>query len=314
MPSRRDALKVGMSTIALATLPKIASGQELVQENINCTLQRIACILHRENLVQKTEFRPVRCPTKGVIQYRWSHYYPFADQHNMLDSIEATNQQLLAVMQRIRSIPGAGLDALMHEGLIKGREQEMIEWSQEIHRELIRNMFERPIPFSFRGAAPSEKTVSREMANEKNLERKTTYVEMLDDVNSISMRISPLARLGAGYFMWREGVSLEAAEDPYIDEKSYNAFYGDSKEEFQKWVIDAREEQFAKFIRESHRPITHFLIGAMHDLTNDLNTTTKERISHLNITVQGVLDSEKRNAELIAKEESNDNKFSHRPF
>lgn len=297
MHTRRSFLQSVVGAAALASLPRLGAAQEQT-EDINCTLQRVSCLLHDQQLVVRTVFRPVPRPTKGLVQYRWAHYYPYAEEDEMMQPIQEANMQLVKVMRRVHAMPDAGFDALMHEGLVKGREQEMIECNQETHRELMRSMFAKQLPIEIiRIIPPSDDSVQKEMANEENLERETSYVEKLDDDYSIRMRVSPLARLGAGYVLWRDGVPLDAAEDPAIDDKAFLAFHGDDEAEFKKWVFEERDKNFVDFIDQSPRRITHLLLGANHDLTDDL-ANSEEQISHLIVTVQGVLDAEKREAEL----------------
>ncbi len=107
---------------------------------VNITIERIAALLREKKVVECAEVRKAPNATKAIVQWQWAHYQPAIDLE-YLPHIERVNRELYAAMDAVRAMPEAGFSELMHEGLIKGREGELIDHYLQEQRAIIRNIF-----------------------------------------------------------------------------------------------------------------------------------------------------------------------------
>jgi len=298
MLSRRaffsEAAAIGATLLGAGSLR--AEQPDVPAVFINDTLERIASVLKKEKLVADADLYLVDAPTKGIVQWRWAHYRPDVPRW-CVPYVERTNRQLFHAMDRTRTIPGAQLDSLLHEGLIHGRGHLQFDKCMATQRELIRTLFTRPHPFVVRDIPPSPETVEKELYVFENLDRPVFQNVYVNGARQ-GISMSPLTRLGAGHVLSvTRDVWLEETECPVLDAKAEQAERSGSEEEHRKWVMEARDAHFTEVIAACRRAIAHFLVGFGHDLTDDIenhNTLQNDnQMSHLVLTMQGVLDAEK---------------------
>lgn len=290
MQNRREFL-----TSALATGASFAATRLFGQESekpelgINDRLRKISASLQCSAELGDIKEHFVDSPTAALVQWRWVHFTRrILDRH--LPTLEKANDEIYSSMQTVHAVEGTGLDALMLEGLVEDRWKTQIEEYREIHRYLIQRQFTTVIPFGIgQDIAPTEETVDRELNVAENLQRPVHQV-VYPNGRPRTVKASPLGRLGAGYMMHtQKGVALLPAEDPFIDAKAEWAEGWGTQEEFDRWVMTERDKHFVKLVQDSKRQITHLLVGANHDLTND----TPKDMSHMVITVKSVMEAEK---------------------
>ncbi len=262
---------------------------------INETLERIASTLKSKNLVADADLHLVDAPTKALVQWRWVHYRPGIPSP-WLPFAERTNRQLFHAMDTTCSIPGAQLDLLLHECLLRGRAQEQIDYAMQVQRSLIQTQFIKPHPFTGMDMLPPDSVVEKELNVFANLDRPVSqFVKVKGQEQRV--RISPLTRLGAGHVLSAtRGVWLGEAECPILDARAEAAERSKKPEEIEKWVFVERNKHMVKVVASSRRSINHLIAGYMHDLRGDVETfntlESDNQMSHLVLSVQGVLDAE----------------------
>lgn len=273
---------------ATQLLPQ-ASAQEKEKIDINSTLQNIANTLRAEPFLASVEEHLVPNPSIGLKQWRWWHFRPDLDEAQFPE-VEKVNADLLPAMKTVHALPNSGLDMLLQEGFVTGRIQSQILDYRQTHRQVVelQNTFTVPLAPDIR---PSQETIEREMANSEHV-TKSVYQFVFPNGKARQVKISPLARFGAGFILAHQnGVELFPAEDPAIDAQAERAEQSGDKDEYDKWVLRERDAHFIKIVRESKRHMMHLLVGASHDLTDDIavsNDKNLEKISHLVVTVKSL--------------------------
>lgn len=261
---------------------------------INDTLESIAALLKGKGLVESVEFHGAKKPKKGVVQWRWTHYRP-AIALEWLPYVERTNRELFAAMDAVRTMPDSGLDSIMHEGLIENRESQMIDHYREEQRIIVRTALTVPNPFGFQDITPSERAVDEGLKVFKNLDRPVNQFVCYEG-QWYQERISALSRFGAGYIQSQvHGVALRPAEDATLDANAAKAEKSGDAAEFQRCVHAERDKHFIALVAAAKERIVHLLVGYAHVLTDDIgehNSVSKDDISHLVVTVPGVVASE----------------------
>lgn len=204
------------------------------------------------------------------------------------------NEDLFKGMQVVYNIPNSGLDLLLHEGFIAGREKAQLEDCQRTHRQIVELQCTIHVPFAT-SIPPKPAIVEKELCNPEHITRAVNqFVYPHSQARQVS--VSPLTRFGAGYALSAlKDVELLAAEDPILDEKAAHAEQYGMKDDFEKWVMTERDAHFVNLVREHRNRIMHLLVGYAHDLTDDVaksNTEHDEQISHIVVTVKSLADRE----------------------
>lgn len=230
--------------------------------------------------------------TKGFVQWGWAHFHRDASSWQLRD-VERVNRAYLRAMQSVQEVPDAGLDALLHEGLVEGNEAVRIEELRDVHRALLRVLLAKPnVFFLGRMLPPSEETVEQEMGNIEHFHASPLQWIRPTHGPAWTMRLSILARLGVGYALSTQGkLRLLPAEDPFIDARAEEAEGSGDPDAFAEWVIQKRDEHFVHVVRGYPGRICHMLVGFNHVLTDLLrqgNGRAHDNISTLVIGVRGV--------------------------
>lgn len=289
MPTRREFLRSATAGTSLCFAPSLAFPEEkkVVGAGINDTLGAIADLLKKQESVMRVESRLVEHPTVGLVQWRWIHFCE-AVGIEQFDQLEEVNAKLVSMMKLVREQKGSGLDRLMHEGLVTGRVKEQLEDMRKVHRELIEKQCKNRAVKD----ADLEKMTDESLNKMERLLEPTTQIF---DTSRGTMRIftmSPLARLGAGYILSTQSpLTLMDMEDPVIDRKAAEAEQSGSAYLYNKWVMTERDKHFLKLICKERGRVNHFMVGAAHDLTDDITREHEngtEKISHVVVTVDGV--------------------------
>ncbi len=288
MQNRREFLQA-LGGLALAGA--VARGSEPEPKDINDRLKLIAETLRGKLEGGKVEEHLVEKPTTGLVQWRWVHFCRSLEPRQW-PLLEQVNTELLGGMQAVHGLPESGLDRLMHEGLVEGRVAEQVEGFRTIHRELITRKFTAHVPFGIgQEILPSKERVNEELNVPKNMEAPVSQIVYFGRERR-QFRVSTLARLGAGYSLGiHNKTELLAAEDPELDAKAEWAERWGTKEEYEEHVMRARDAHFLKLVVGSKAKIVHLLVGAAHDLRDDIATRHKEHgetISHLVVSTKGV--------------------------
>ncbi len=289
MFSRRVFLQSAGAALACGTLPVLA--EEAKSPGINETLNIIAETLRKLKEVDEVTEHFVEGPAKGFVQWQWAHFRPELAEHHFAQT-ETVNANLLPAMEAAHALPHAGLDTLLHEGMVEGRIKDQLAEYARVQRELIRFRFTTVVPFGgVNDIPPSEDIVDRELNVRENLLKPLNQV-VYPYGKARRVRLSPLARLGAGYILaGQKPVTLLSAEDPTLDAKAERAEQSGDAAEYQRWVMDERDKHFAKLVHESKARIVHLLVGYGHDLTDEVGALNKHhdaRLSHLVVRVKGL--------------------------
>ncbi len=295
MQNRREFLQAAFGGVALAATG--ALGGEPEKKGINDTLKAIAEKLRGVSEGAKIEERFVENPDTGLVQWRWMHFCRGLTKEQCPE-LERINEELLTGMQSVYELPESGLDHLMHEGLVEGRVADQMEGYRAIHRELIERKFTTVIPFGVgQDIAPSRERVDEELNVLRNMQS-PVYQIVRFGREQRQVRLSTLARLGAGYSLAsQKKIELLAAEDPELDAKAEWAEQWGTKEEYEQHVMTARDAHFVKLVRQAKLRIVHLLVGAAHDLTDDIAGGKEEygeNISHLIVSTKGVTEMKLR--------------------
>ena len=287
--------------LALGEAPSLAKEPEM--PSVNGTLEAIAALLKEKKLVESAEFLPAEDAAKGIVQWRWAHFRPEI-RSEYVPHMQRVNRELFHAMSAVRALPGAGLEELMHEGIIEGRTDDVVRRYRETHREIIRYQLATRAQLRIPYKDPTEEDVDREANVFANIDRPVIHT-LQDARGTVVQELSVLTRLGAGYALVpMHGVALRASEDPAIDAKAAeHEFEGDTPE-FRRWVHVERDKHFVKLAAASPRPIEHLLVGYSHVLTDDVaahNASSKNAFSHLVVTVPGIPAVEALDKELFPK-------------
>lgn len=291
MLTRREWLA---TTVALSATAAFADdAAERVGEDINATLRRIADVLDQCPVVARVDRHLEERPSGGLVQWRWAHFlHDLSDEQ--LRQTDRVNRELLVGMRAVKEVQGSGLDELLQEGLVDGKD-EYVAWLAKWHRELIQRQLTVTPAFSLgKDIPPKDEAVERALNDMKHLKRMTHQMQYPNTGSPRSVRLSPIGKIGAGYVMsLQHGVKLVPAEDPEIDTKAAAVEAKDphrSTPEWKKWVMTERNTHVVKLVRESRRPINHLLMGYDHDLRSDVQQSAVDGkpLSHLVVTVSGL--------------------------
>lgn len=287
---RRTFLAGLAGTAALGAMDSFGTESEEQSVDVNATLEKIAALLREKKLVESAEFHKATDAKKAIVQWRWAHYQPAIDIE-LLPHVERVNRELYAAMDAARGVPDSGLKELMHEGLIKGREGELVDVYRKQRREIVRNLFTVTNPFGGSDTFPTEQEVTRQLNIFENLD---TPVNQLVYYNGqpYTEKISALSHFGAGFIHSElNGVILVPAEDSTIYDNAHKAQFAGDPVAYERWIHAERDKHFVKVAAEAKSAIMHLLVGWGHVLTDDIeqyNLSSENDISHLVLTVPGV--------------------------
>ncbi len=301
MLSRRAFLSETAAGAALLSAGVLPAAQPSVADvHINETLERIVSVLEKNNLIAEANMQLVDAPSKGVVQWDWTHFRTHLDWV-WIPYIRKTNQQLFHAMDNTRSIPGAQFSELLHEGLVRGRGELHIAGCTELYNDL-------------RTKKRTDEFLQLFTSQQKVETRPNTFDTFDLPVSQTvyngheprRMFLSPLTRLGAGFAHHiLNGLRLQETECPILDAEAEKAELGNDPIAYQKWVIDERNKYFVQVIAACRRSVAHFLRGLAHDLTGDLQTHNElhndAQISSVTLTVQGAMEYRERMKEEAQK-------------
>lgn len=290
MQNRREFLTSALAAGACLAASRVR-GQEPSKTElaINDRLKKISDALKGTAEISDITEHFVDSPAQALVQWRWFHFSRgMLERH--LPTLEKANGEIYTSMQTVRALPDCGLDALMLEGLVEQRWEKQVEEFREIHRSLIERQFTTVIPFGVgQDIPPTKDTVDHELNVPENL-LKPVHQIVYPRGRARSVKASPLGRLGAGYMMHsQKDVALLPAEDPQIDARAEWAEHWGTQEEYDRWIFTERDKHFIKLVQANKRQITHLLVGANHNLTDD----TPKDMSHIVITVKSIAEAEK---------------------
>jgi len=284
------------SGIALGAPGLYGTEPEAPKTRINDTLRDISFRLRGLDVIDGVEEHLVDGPTVGLVQWRWVHFREDLSMQEF-DALEQVNGELLTAMQGIAREKRYALDELLLEGLIKGKEAKQMEHADALRKKLMEWKAGKSVPSGapYQRTTPSDEELARAIHSDENL--KGTMGQTVDTPNG-TMRVfsmSPLARLGAGYVLSvRQGVALRAAEDPVLDANAVAAERSGDPQEYKRCIFTERDRHFLECVLGCRRTIVHFLVGAAHDLRDDIGERMKKgdaRVSHLVVTPKGVADA-----------------------
>ncbi len=261
--------------------------------DINGNLRRVAQELRASPAVQSVDFFPDEYPTRGCTQWRWLHFHSEELRQSDIPRLEEVNHNLFTAMRTVRDMPESGLDELMQEGMVLGEEREYLKDYRRLHRTMIRRVLRTPSPCDETPPVPlSPETIRDGMKTMENMTIPVRHRVHPSHEKPHTVRISPLARLGAGYALSRfADVRLLPAEDSEIFAKAKEADRNGTEEEKYRWILYKRNQHFVTLVRTYRREMQNVLVGAAHNLRHHIwysNQKYAERISHMVVTVKGV--------------------------
>jgi len=294
MLDRRAFLQSAIgSGLALAAPALLADEPRKTDARINDTLRDIASRLQKIDVIERVEHHLVDEPETGLVQWRWLHFRDDLPLQEF-DALEQVNGELLTAMESIAREKSNALDELLLEGLFEGKEEKQMEYADKLRKEMMAWQIGKPHPSGapYLRATPSDEELAKAIHADEYVRGKMG--QTVDTANG-TMRVfsmSPLARLGAGYVLSvRQGVALRAAEDPVLDANAAAAERSGDPQEYKRCVFTERDRHFLECALGCRRKIVHFLVGAAHDLRDDI-AASKTNVSHLVVTVKGVAKAE----------------------
>lgn len=291
MLDRREFLRTMTTSAAALALPSLVDANEQCID-INQRLCGITTELRNSPVIQSVDMHMVCHPTTSLVQWRWAHFLPEIELRYS-GQVEQVNSNLLTAMKQVRAISHSGLDVLIQEGMVKGKEEHFVQLHEDIAKDLLyMGMTTAPIFHTEMTKTPTKEDVEKAMHDTDAIRQRVTHYVRTYFGDERRIRFSPLGRVGAGYFLSSDSATkLVAMEDPTIDAKARDAQYGTDKESFEKWVIAERDAHLINLVRESRRPVQHVLLGFSHDLTDDIaasNAANREQISHIIVNAKGL--------------------------
>ena len=265
--------------------------------DINSTLRKIAIVLRGSPVEAVVDEHLVENPTTALVQWRWDHFLLGMDKEQVR-RVERNNEELFEAMLLTHDIPNAGLESLMHEGLIKGREKIDLDADKHIHRALVSAQLIDADRWTGNIVGfPTNQMIEDAIKTRKSLQR-PVYQKIYDTRHCFEYTISPLTRLGVGQALSaHKNVRLTFAEDHLFIRKAAEADENQDEVEYRRWNNVERDRHFVIIARENKRHINHLLLGYKHDLTDDIRTNNyhhHKKISHIVVTVPSIPREEKK--------------------
>lgn len=259
--------------------------------DINDTLTNMACVLTASDHVENVELHLVDNPSVGFAQWRWAHFY--TDLPINVRQLEETNGHLLDAMTSVRQLPDAGLDVLLHEGMMVEIMHAQIKELRRTHREMIIAQLSGTELYGTESDnALESQVVDRATLDMQHLRTPVSHTFLTGDGRQTTIDISPLARLGAGFiFSMLHNVQLEYAENMLLYREAEQAEKSGNERWIQRAVHKKRNDYFVYRARENGRPINHLPVGYNHDLhraIRESNETFRKQMSYIVVTPKGL--------------------------
>lgn len=227
-------------------------------------------------------------PTMGVVIWRWLHFHRNAFPHE-LKTVEHVNRAYYPAMQAVLEISDSGLHELHQEGCIEGKVAEYLDIYRMRYRECMHRQLTPLLP-----TFPTEKEVTARCKDLDAMHQHVPWHMLPSNRSAWWTTISPLALVGAGTLhALRNNLKILATEDPKIDAEAEKAEFGGNPREFQKWVIDRRNEHFSKVLCDDngHDPSDnpkHLLVGENHHLLAPVRKSGAEKGQRVSVLMVGV--------------------------
>lgn len=288
MPNRRAFLGTTFGALATSVLPALHAEEREPPSQINSTLAQIKTTLESLSVVHRVDSHLVNDPAVSLVHWRWMHFYPDI-QPSEYRMLEQGNAELLTAMTAVRTMPDAGLDVLMHEGMVDGKVQEYLKSVRAEHEALVR--MQRSM--NAYDIDPKAEKIAQEMQSLRSLQQPVFQSWYRYDNQQRSAMLSPLAKLGVGYALSTQGpLEHRAAEDPYNDTFAEQAVRGHNPH-YDYWVFWKRERHVVELLRSMKKKIVHVLFGACHNFQDDIvrsNVRNPDRLSEIVVTVNAIKD------------------------
>jgi hypothetical protein len=286
MHNRREFLfVVGAAALEVAARPVLR-----MESVVNDRLEIVADKLRQLAEIRSIDLHAVENANAGLIQWAWPHFHADGEDEEEYVTMELSNDELLSCLSAAHEIPEAGFTALAIEGIVAGREEHFFLDSLNLHRSLVREQLTEPSSLNLQRPHSSAQEIDKEVIAMHRIREPVTQVaESSKHKVHRTFVISPLARLGAGYFFsLQKDVGLLAGEDPVIYERSKEFEHASSDEEYHRWVILERNKHFVRIAREGRERMFHLLAGYKHDLKDAIkasNETYPRQISYMRVNV-----------------------------